>query len=56
MQDIECQLPHLDLVSVFEPSVRRHVGGVLHAEVAGALDDVLQEKQVVPVGSLDLHL
>jgi len=28
----------------------------LHAEVAGALDDMLQEKQIVPMGSLDRHL
>ena len=56
MHDGERQLPHLDLVPLLKPSVRRHVGGILHAEVAGALDDMLQEKQVVPVGSLDRHL
>ena len=56
MHDGERQLPHLDLVPLLKPSVRRHARCVLHAEVAGALDDMLQEKQIVPMGSLDRHL
>ena len=56
MQDLECQLPDLDLISVFQPSVRRDVRGVPDTERAGTFGDVLQQKQIVLVGTLDRNL
>ncbi len=55
MQDLERQLPNLDLISIFQPSVRHHVRGVRDAEGASAFGDVLQQKQIVPVGPLDRY-
>ncbi len=55
MQDLERQLPDLDLIAIFQPSVRLHVRGVPDAEGARAFGDVLQQKQIVPVGPLDRY-
>src|SRR3984893_7486607 len=53
MQHLECQLPDLDLISVFQPSVKRHVRGVPDTESAGTFSDVLQQNQIILVGTLD---
>ena len=56
MQDLERQLSNLHLISIFQPSVRLHVRGVPDAEGASAVGDVLQQKQIVPVGPLDRYV
>jgi hypothetical protein len=46
----------LGLISVLQPSVGRDVLALLHAKAAGTLGHALEEKQIVPVGSLDRHI
>ncbi len=55
MQDVECQLPDLDLIAIFQPAVRCHVHGVPHAKGSAAFGGVLQQKQVIPMRPLDRY-
>src|SRR6516165_7017189 len=45
MQDLECQLPNLDAISVFQPSLGCHVRGVQHAVGKGTFAHPLEQKQ-----------
>ena len=53
---IEFELAHIDLIAIFQPPVGYDVRAVFHAEAAGTLDHVMEEKEVVAVGSLDWHV